>query len=114
MSRIETIQAEICARYGVTRDELMGPRRFRKHTLPRFMAMALVQDLIPDQSYPMIGRHFGRDHTTVINAIKRVNVLRRNPSFDSEYHETRSAIQARITPMFRHRDFTTCRKGAAQ
>ena len=117
MSRIATIQSEVCAHYGITREEMLGPRRFRKYTRPRFVAMAIVQDLIPDQSYPMIGCHFRRDHTTVINAVRNVNERRKDAEFDLEYQKMRSAIQARITPMFRHRDkeqFRTVRKGAAQ
>lgn len=115
MSRITTIQAEICRRYNLTQDQLVGKRRFGEYVKPRFIAISIANDLLDKPSYAMLGRVFGgRDHTTTGNAIRKVNEWRRDPAFDRTYHELRASIEARATPVFRHRDFSTCRKGAAQ
>ena len=56
--------------------ELKGPRRHRHVTIPRQVAMYLIRELT-DASLPVIGSLFGgRDHTTVINALKRMEALR--------------------------------------
>jgi len=115
MSRIDAIQSEVCRRRDMTREQLIGKRRFPEHVKARFLALSIANDLLDRPAYAMLGRVFGgRDHTTVSNAIQRVNEWRRDPAFDLEYHELRSSIEARITPMFRHREFKTCRKGGAQ
>lgn len=57
---------------GLTVPEFASPRRARASAWPRQVAMTLVKDLTP-HSLPVIGRHFGgRDHTTVMHAVKRV------------------------------------------
>jgi len=118
MSRIETIQQEVCNRYGISRADMLGPRRFSQFVKPRFIAMAIAQDLLVDQPYQVIGEMFGkRDHTTALSAIRRVNEWRRNADFDREYHEVRESISAMINPMFCHRGqavFRSVRKGAVQ
>ena len=59
--------------YCRIRDETMvGPKRKRKISHPRFMAMTLARE-VTGRSLPAIGFYFGgRDHTTVLHAIRRV------------------------------------------
>ena len=119
MSRIDTIQQEVCERYGISLNDMLGPRRSRQLIKPRWLAMAIVQDLLPDQSYPMIGNKFGkRDHTTALYAIRGINKMRQDAEFDREYHELRESVSAMINPTFRHKSkamFSTCRnKGEIQ
>ena len=72
----EQILKAVCAEYKVQASELKGPRRHRNITVPRQIAMYLVRELT-DESLPQIGALFGgRDHTTVMNALKRVEALR--------------------------------------
>ena len=59
---------------GVTIAEIMGPRRDRHIIRARFAAMAIARDYL-NLSYPQIGREFNRDHTSVINAMRRVDAL---------------------------------------
>jgi len=59
---------------GVTVAEIMGPRRDRNIIRARFAAMAIARDYL-NLSYPQIGREFNRDHTSVINAMRRVDAL---------------------------------------
>ena len=57
--------------YGVSVDELLGPRRFHRLIEPRHVAMTIARLLLP-YSLPEIARAFGgRDHTTAINAIRK-------------------------------------------
>jgi chromosomal replication initiator protein len=56
--------------------EIKGPRRHRTIIVPRQVAMYLARDLT-DASLPQLGSAFGgRDHTTVLNALKRVRQMR--------------------------------------
>lgn len=74
--RPDMILKAVCQEFRVTLAEMKGPRRQRTITVPRQVAMYLVRQLT-DESLPQIGSHFGgRDHSTVINALKRVEMLR--------------------------------------
>ena len=67
----------VCSEFHVDLSDLRGPRRHRHVTLPRQVAMYLIRELT-DASLPVIGSFFGgRDHTTVINALKRMEALRK-------------------------------------
>ena len=70
-----TIIKSVTVAFAVTDADVKGPRRHRHVTLPRQVAMFLIRELT-DASLPHIGSLFGgRDHTTVINALKRVERL---------------------------------------
>lgn len=57
--------------YGVRPQDLAGPRRDHHVTMPRFVAMYLTRQMI-ELSFPLIGEFYGRDHSTVIAAVKKV------------------------------------------
>ncbi len=72
----DTIIKAVAHVFSVPISDLKGPRRHRHVTVPRQVAMHLIRELT-DASLPHIGSLFGgRDHTTVINALKRVDGLR--------------------------------------
>ena len=59
--------------YGLTVEELVGPRRARPLVTARHVAMYLIRSLT-DYSYPSIGKVFGgRDHSTVISAVDKIS-----------------------------------------
>lgn len=60
--------------FGVTRDDIDSTDRHQTVFLARAVAMTLVRELLK-MSYPEIGRLFGKDHTTVMSAIRRVDQL---------------------------------------
>ena len=67
----------VASDYNLTIADLKGPRRQRSITLPRQIAMLLARELT-ESSLPQIGQAFGgRDHTTVINSLKRMELLSR-------------------------------------
>ncbi|MGN6371680.1 MAG: chromosomal replication initiator protein DnaA [Solirubrobacteraceae bacterium] len=68
---ITEIKAAVCERFGVSSEELVSSTRTARVTWPRQAAMYLARELT-SQSLPSIGREFGgRDHTTVMHALKR-------------------------------------------
>ncbi|MFB2549904.1 chromosomal replication initiator protein DnaA [Ensifer soli] len=70
--RIEDIQRVVAKHYNVSRQELVSNRRTRVIVKPRQIAMYLAKALTP-RSFPEIGRRFGgRDHTTVLHAVRKI------------------------------------------
>lgn len=70
------IQNAVAAHYRLTRLELISDRRAREVARPRQVGIWLAKKLTT-RSLPDIGRRFGgRDHTTVIHAVRRVDQLR--------------------------------------
>lgn len=73
---IENIQKTVAEYYNIKVSDLKSKSRSRMVARPRQIAMALSKELT-NHSLPEIGREFGgKDHTTVMHAIKRVNNLR--------------------------------------
>ncbi|MCB2074375.1 MAG: chromosomal replication initiator protein DnaA [Novosphingobium sp.] len=73
---IDEIQRTVCQFYCVDRTEMSSKRRARSVVRPRQVAMYLAKVLTP-RSYPEIGRKFGgRDHSTVIHAVRLIEDLR--------------------------------------
>lgn len=70
------IKHAVCRRYGVTIGEIDSPQHDAKLVRPRHIAMYLAHRLTL-KSLPEIGRGFGgRDHTTILNAKKKIARLR--------------------------------------
>jgi chromosomal replication initiator protein len=77
---IDEIQRTVCEYYRIDRSEMSSKRRARAVVRPRQVAMYLAKMMTP-RSYPEIGRKFGgRDHSTVIHAVRLVEDLRRQDS----------------------------------
>jgi chromosomal replication initiation ATPase DnaA len=73
--------------YGVTFDELAGPRRTLPLARARQFAMYAMRELCPHMSYPAIGRLLGgRDHTTILHGCRKVERLIREGDFADELH----------------------------
>ncbi len=73
---IEEIQRRVAEHYNIRLSDLVGPKRVRTFARPRQVAMFLCKQLT-SRSLPEIGRRFGgRDHTTVMHGVKRIDELR--------------------------------------
>ncbi len=69
---VESIQAATASSFGLDRATLVGPSRAAKPLQARQLAIYLCREMT-DLSLFEIGRQFGgRDHATVLNAIRRV------------------------------------------
>ncbi|CUW43570.1 chromosomal replication initiation protein [Brucella vulpis] len=73
--RIEEIQRIVARHYNVSKQDLLSNRRTRTIVKPRQVAMYLAKMMTP-RSLPEIGRRFGgRDHTTVLHAVRKIEDL---------------------------------------
>jgi len=73
---IEEIQKKVAAHFNIRTSDMHSARRARSVARPRQVAMYLAKQLT-SRSLPEIGRKFGgRDHTTVMHAVKKVDDLR--------------------------------------
>jgi chromosomal replication initiator protein len=73
---LASIEARVCGRYRLRSLDIRSARRSRDVVRPRQIAMYLSKHLTLC-SLPQIGRFYGgRDHSTVIHAIRKINDLR--------------------------------------
>ncbi len=81
---IDEIQKRVAEHYNVRVADMHSARRARAVARPRQVAMYLAKQLTP-RSLPEIGRKFGgRDHTTVIHAVRKIEEL---SAYDSSFRE---------------------------
>ncbi|MGB3407210.1 MAG: chromosomal replication initiator protein DnaA [Jannaschia sp.] len=72
---IDEIMKKTCEHYNLRMSDMTSSRRSRSVARPRQMAMYLSKKLTP-RSYPEIGRKFGgKDHTTVLYAVRKIEEL---------------------------------------
>jgi chromosomal replication initiator protein len=70
---IAAVRSAVAHYYGMAAGEMVSPDRRRVIAHPRQLAMALARELT-GKPLSLIGRHFGgRDHTTVIHAVRVVH-----------------------------------------
>ena len=73
--KIEGIQKLVATHYSVLRDDMNSSTRRAAVVKPRQVAMFLARNLT-GRSLPEIGRRFGgRDHTTVLHAVRKIETL---------------------------------------
>lgn len=73
--RIEEIQRVVARHYNVSKQDLLSNRRTRSIVRPRQVAMYLAK-MMTLRSLPEIGRRFGgRDHTTVLHAVRKIEEM---------------------------------------
>jgi chromosomal replication initiation ATPase DnaA len=73
--KIEDVQKLVASHFNVSRGDILSARRTANVVRPRQIAMYLSKLLTP-RSLPEIGRRFGgRDHTTVLHAVRKITGL---------------------------------------
>lgn len=81
MVTLENIQKTVADYYKIRVADILSKRRSRNVARPRQVAMAIAKELT-NHSLPEIGDAFGgRDHTTVLHAVRKVKELR-----ESDHH----------------------------
>ena len=90
---IDAIQKAVAAYYSIRIADLKGKRRHRGVSRPRMVAMYLCRQLT-NASFPEIGLRFGgKDHSTVINACKRIESLKdEEPDLGAAVESLRSQL----------------------
>ncbi len=92
---IEEIQRKVSEHYNIRLSDMIGPKRLRSYARPRQVAMYLCKQLT-SRSLPEIGRRFGgRDHTTVMHGVRRIEELKQQDGQIAEDLELlRRALEA--------------------
>jgi chromosomal replication initiator protein len=92
---VEEIQQQVAERFGISRAELIGTSRAATPLGARQVAIFLTRELT-DLSLPQIGRLYGgRDHTTVMNSLRRVEAkLGEDAALSTRVDELRTAINS--------------------
>ena len=92
---VEEIQRKVSEHYNIRLSDMVGPKRLRSYARPRQVAMYLCKKMT-SRSLPEIGRRFGgRDHTTVMHGVKRIEELKQNDAQIAEDLELlRRALEA--------------------
>jgi chromosomal replication initiator protein len=89
---IESIQKTVADFFHIRLLELKSKRRTQHIAFCRQVAMYLCRKLT-DNSFPVIGEHFGRDHSTVIHAY---NLIARRVSNDSAFRMSIEKIEREL------------------
>lgn len=92
---VEEIQRKVSDYYNIRLSDIIGPKRLRSYARPRQVAMYLCKQLT-SRSLPEIGRRFGgRDHTTVMHGVRRIEELKQTDGQIAEDVEMlRRALEA--------------------
>lgn len=93
MNDIVSIQKAVADYYKITVEVLKGKRRSANIAYPRMVAMYLCR-MLTDQSFPRIGLEFGgRDHSTVIHAVDKIEKdLKENSQLKEIINEIKSKL----------------------
>jgi chromosomal replication initiator protein len=92
---IEEIQKEVASFFNIKISDIRSPKRHKALVLPRQIAMFLSRQLT-SCSYPEIGDRFGgKDHSTIIHAIKKIEKLLED---DLQLRTTITNIKGNINP----------------
>ncbi len=92
--KIEDIQRVVARQYNVSRSDLLSSRRTANVVRPRQVAMYLAKTMTL-RSLPEIGRRFGgRDHTTVLHAVRKIeNLLGNDTALADEVDALKRQLQ---------------------
>ncbi|MFA6619428.1 MAG: helix-turn-helix domain-containing protein, partial [Candidatus Neomarinimicrobiota bacterium] len=90
-SSITTVTADV---FGINKDALKGKKRKREVLIPRQVSMYLIRDLT-DLPLEEIGDFFDRDHSTVVNAIKRIkSLMEQDTAFKRQVEEIKRSLDS--------------------
>jgi chromosomal replication initiator protein len=89
---IETIQKAVAEHFDLRVGDLVGPKRPKNIAWPRQVAMYLSRTMT-DNSFPVIGEAFSRNHATVVHACKAVE---KEQSQDVKLRQTLSLLRQRV------------------
>jgi chromosomal replication initiator protein len=92
MVTIDNIKRTVANYYNIRVSDLNSPRRTRSLARPRQVAMALAKELT-QHSLPEIGEAFGKDHTTVLHACRKIAELREG---EVKYREDYENLQRQL------------------
>jgi chromosomal replication initiator protein len=90
-----SIQQAVAAEWGVTIEGLRSKMRTKNLTVPRQVSMFLIRQLLGLQLIEIGNAFGGRDHSTVIHSLERVQVhLLNDPTFKSRVQRIQYHLEA--------------------
>ncbi len=89
---VEDVIKTVAAELGVRKADIISEKRDRDISHARQVGMYIARE-ITDLSYPVIGRHFDKNHTSVIQACKRVKIMMEE---NSEFRQMVNSISRKI------------------
>lgn len=93
-ARISDIVREVCRAFAVRQKEILMHGRNNRHVvLARSIAMFLARDLT-GMSFPVLGRHFDRNHSTIILNMQR---MQKRIAADPKLAEIVAELKRRLT-----------------
>lgn len=90
---IESIQKTVAEHYDIRVGDLVGPKRPQNIAWPRQVAMYLSRTMT-NQSFPVIGESFGRNHATIVHACQLVE---KRQTEDIKLRQTLSLLRQRVS-----------------
>src|SRR5688572_25435247 len=92
---VMAIQAAVAREWGVTVEGLRSKVRTKTLTVPRQVSMFLIRELLGLQLVEIGSAFGGRDHSTVIHSLERVQEeARKDSSFSGRVQKLRSRLEA--------------------
>jgi chromosomal replication initiator protein len=89
---IESIQKAVAEHFDIRLSDLVGPKRPQNIAWPRQVAMFLARTMT-NQSFPVIGDAFSRNHATIVHACQLVE---RRQTEDLKLRQTLSLLRQRV------------------
>ena len=84
--KIEYIISEVAKTYNVSVSDILSNRKTASLALARQVAMYIAREMT-DLSYKQIGESFGKDHTTVLHNVKKIENFLKDKPYQKELVE---------------------------
>ena len=89
---VDKIFTAIFKKYGISKEEITGPKRNKEIAMARHISIFLIRD-ITEMSLPNIAKIYGRDHSTILSSIQAVEKkYRTDPLIEMEISELKKEI----------------------
>ncbi|MDM8302294.1 DnaA ATPase domain-containing protein [Collinsella tanakaei] len=90
--RVDTIQSVVEEFYHVSHEDMIGRKRSKNIVFPRHVAVYLVNSMC-EMSLKAVGSAFGRDHTTVMHSIEKIETkMKEDTRFREEIQQLKNII----------------------
>ena len=91
---VDRVTTLVCTEFGVTKREILSDRRQAHLVVPRRIIMYLLRTIVK-LSFPVIGAFLGKDHSTVMSAVKKAEKRMRD---DPAYRNCVNALIGKLDP----------------
>jgi len=96
--RVADVIRAVCDVTGYSAAELLGDCRSRELMTPRHVAISVAKE-VTGRSFPEIGRHFKRDHSSVFHAVRAIAEQRAQPQVAALYEQVKArAVSVAANP----------------